>query len=63
MDFRWWIFLLFSLPCGRTAENQGIMELLQELGKEPPPEPVWMLHEAGTILDDTWKPIDPNYGE
>ncbi|KAL5105565.1 hypothetical protein TcWFU_008981 [Taenia crassiceps] len=54
-----WICLLISLISlvwSKTNEDEGIVELLQELRKEPPPEPVWMLHEVGSILDDTWDP-------
>nr|CDS21972.1 netrin receptor unc 5 [Echinococcus granulosus] len=50
------LFSLFPLAWSKATENEGIVELLQELRKEPPPEPVWMLHEAGSILDDTWNP-------
>lgn len=39
-----------------NADKNGFIEVLQEFRKEPLPEPVWMLHEAGTILDDTWNP-------
>ena len=63
MDVKWWICLLICLPWSGSTENQGIVELLKEIGKEPPLEPVWRLHEPGSILDDTWKPITPDNGE
>lgn len=57
------IISLFPLVWSKATENEGIVELLQELRKEPPPEPVWMLHEVGSILDDTWNPNAQDNGK
>ncbi|VDO09258.1 unnamed protein product [Rodentolepis nana] len=46
----------FTLTGGDAAKNHGIEQLIQEFRKEPPPESIWMIHEAGHILDETWEP-------
>ncbi|VDD74767.1 unnamed protein product [Mesocestoides corti] len=63
-----WISLLIFLalsaePTAAKIKEGELNELLQELSKEPPPETVWMLHEEGNILDDTWNPSTPDNGE
>nr|CDS30354.1 expressed protein [Hymenolepis microstoma] len=62
-----WIFLLlssfFTLTRGDAAKNHGIEQLIQEFRKEPPPESIWMIHEAGNILDETWEPPPQDNGK
>lgn len=36
---------------------------LQQLRRQSSPDPVWMIHQPGNILDDTWSPKPSIVGE
>lgn len=55
--------LFFTLTRVDAAKDHGIEQIIQEFRKEPPPESIWMIHEAGNILDETWKPSPQDNGK
>lgn len=59
-----WIFLLFlAVTNTEITKPNEIEQLIQELRKEPLHEPMWMIHEAGNVLDETWKPVTQDTGK